>query len=72
LTNPGQKTTQQLSMTVPAKYTTLSNGLLISQKTNTDGTRTDTWKQKLPHSPYLFMMALAILRFTKINGAIKR
>lgn len=55
---PGQKTTQQLSMTVPAKYTTLSNGLLINQKNNVDGTRTDTWKQKLPHSPYLFMMAI--------------
>lgn len=29
---PDQKTTEQVSMTVPAKYTTLSNGLLISQK----------------------------------------
>lgn len=55
---PNQKTTQQLSMTVLTKYTTLSNGLLISQKNNDDGTRTDTWKQKLPHSPYLFMMAI--------------
>ncbi|MDN3580908.1 M1 family aminopeptidase [Mucilaginibacter flavus] len=62
---PGQKTTQQLSMTVPAKYTTLSNGLLISQKTNTDGTRTDTWKQKLPHSPYLFMMAVGDFKIYK-------
>lgn len=63
--NPGQKTTQQLSMTVPAKYTTLSNGLLISQKSNTDGTRTDTWKQKLPHSPYLFMMAIGDFKVYK-------
>jgi aminopeptidase N len=63
--NPGQKTTQQLSMTVPAKYTTLSNGLLISQKTNADGTRTDTWKQKFPHSPYLFMMAIGDFKIFK-------
>jgi aminopeptidase N len=56
--HPNQKTTDLISMTVPEKYTTLSNGLLISQKTNTDGTRTDTWKQGLPHSPYLFMMAI--------------
>jgi aminopeptidase N len=63
--NPGQKTTQELSMTVPAKYTTLSNGLLISQKTNADGTRTDTWKQKLPHSPYLFMMAIGDFKVYK-------
>ncbi|MBB5636830.1 aminopeptidase N [Pedobacter cryoconitis] len=55
---PGQKTTDEISMTVPAKYVTLSNGRLASQKNNTDGTRTDTWKMELPHSPYLFMMAV--------------
>lgn len=55
---PGQKTTDEISMTVPAKYVTLSNGRLASQKKNTDGTRTDTWKMELPHSPYLFMMAV--------------
>ncbi|SKA23576.1 aminopeptidase N [Chitinophaga eiseniae] len=53
-----QKCTQELSMTVPKKYVTLSNGKLVSQKNNTDGTRTDTWKMDLPHSPYLFMMAV--------------
>ncbi len=53
-----QKTTDEISMTVPAKYVTLSNGKLTAQKTNTDGTRTDTWKMELPHSPYLFMMAV--------------
>jgi len=63
--NPSQKTTQQLSMTVPAKYTTLSNGLLISQKPNADGTRTDTWKQKLAHTPYLFMMAVGEFKIYK-------
>jgi aminopeptidase N len=51
-----QKTTQELLMTVPAKYVTLSNGKLISQKNNPDGTRTDYWKMDLPHSPYLFFM----------------
>src|SRR6201986_233912 len=55
---PEQKTTDEISMTVPAKYVTLSNGRLASQKTNGDGTRTDTWKMELPHSPYLFMMAV--------------
>ena len=55
---PNQKTTQEISMTVPAKYVTLSNGRLAAQKTNTNGTRTDTWKMELPHSPYLFMMAV--------------
>lgn len=53
-----QKTTAEISMTVPAKYVTLSNGKLTTQKPNADGTRTDTWKMDLPHSPYLFMMAV--------------
>ncbi|MDR3694794.1 M1 family metallopeptidase [Mucilaginibacter sp.] len=55
---PEQKTTDEVIMTVPAKYVTLSNGRLASQKLNGDGTRTDDWKMELPHSPYLFMMAV--------------
>jgi aminopeptidase N len=55
---PNQKTTDEISMTVPAKYVTLSNGKLTSQKKNTDGTRTDTWKMELPHAPYLFFMGV--------------
>jgi aminopeptidase N len=55
---PNQKTTQETYMTVPAKYVTLSNGKLISQKNNPDGTRTDYWKMDLPHTPYLFFMGV--------------
>ena len=55
---PNQKTTDEISMTVPAKYITLSNGRLASQKQNADGSRTDTWKMDLPHAPYLIMMAV--------------
>ena len=55
---PNQKTTEEIYMTVPAKYVTLSNGLLKSQKKNTDGTRTDYWKMDLPHAPYLFFMGV--------------
>ena len=55
---PNQKTTDEIYMTVPAKYVTLSNGKLVSQTPNADGTRTDYWKMDLPHSPYLFMMAV--------------
>ncbi|MEO6837630.1 MAG: M1 family metallopeptidase [Ginsengibacter sp.] len=55
---PDQKTTQEISMTVPAKYVTLSNGLLVNQKKNADGTRTDDWKMDLPNSPYLFFMGV--------------
>lgn len=54
---PNQKTMEEISMTVPDSMTTLSNGTLISQKKNSDGSRTDTWKMEHPNSPYLFMMA---------------
>src|SRR5436190_420423 len=55
---PDQKTTDEIYMTVPAKYVTLSNGKLVSQKTNADGTRTDYWKMDLPHAPYLLFMGV--------------
>ena len=55
---PNQKTTEQITMTVPAKYVTLSNGKMIGTKKNADGTRTDVWKMDLPHSPYLFFMGV--------------
>ena len=55
---PNQKSTEEIYMTVPAKYVTLSNGKLISQKKNTDDTRTDYWKMDLPHAPYLFFMGV--------------
>jgi len=62
-----QKTTQELYMTVPAKYVSLSNGKLISQKSNADGTRTDYWKMDLPHSPYLFFMGVGDFAVVKDN-----
>ncbi|HVG17084.1 MAG TPA: M1 family metallopeptidase, partial [Chitinophagaceae bacterium] len=55
---PNQKTTQEFSLTVPAKYVSLSNGKLVSQKVNGDGTRTDNWKMDLPHAPYLFFIGV--------------
>lgn len=69
--SPNQKTTQEIAMTVPAKYVTLSNGALASQKSNADGTSTDTWKMDLPHSPYLFMMAVGDFKITKDTWAGK-
>ncbi|SES24696.1 M1 family metallopeptidase [Pedobacter rhizosphaerae] len=62
---PDQKTTAEISMTVKSKYTTLSNGKLISQKPLANGLRTDTWKMDLPHSPYLFLMAVGEFKITK-------
>lgn len=55
--SPNQKFTQDIYITVDNNYQTLSNGLLIDQKEN-GGSRTDHWKQTLPHAPYLVMMAV--------------
>ncbi len=55
---PNQRQTDEITMTVPDKYKTLSNGLMTASKKNTDGTRTDTWRMTIPHAPYLLMMAI--------------
>ena len=56
--SPNQKTSQEIYMTVPSQYVTLSNGLLKEQKDNGDGTRTDYWKFDQKHAPYLFFMGV--------------
>lgn len=55
---PNEKTAQEIYITVDEKYKTLSNGELVYSKHNKNGTRTDYWKQDLPHSPYLTMIAV--------------
>ncbi len=56
--SPNQKTTQEIYITVPDKFITLSNGKLISQTKNNDNTRTDYWKMDKKHAPYLFFMGV--------------
>ena len=55
---PNQKMSQEISITVPERFKTLSNGSLQYSIKNGDGTRTDHWKQEKPHPPYLTMMAV--------------
>ncbi len=55
--SPNQKTTQELYITVPNRFVTLSNGALISQTPKGD-LRTDYWKLDQKHSPYLFFMGV--------------
>lgn len=63
--SPNMKTTQEIFITVDDKYATLSNGKMISSKKNSNGTRTDHWKQELPHAPYLFMMGVGEFKIVK-------
>ena len=70
---PNQKMSQEIEITVDEKYTTLSNGRLINQINNGNGTRTDHWEQTLPHVPYLAMMGVGEFKkvedsFTKKDG----
>ncbi len=56
--SPNERMTQEIQITVDEKYKTLSNGSLIFSNYNGDGTRTDYWKQEMPHAPYLVMLAV--------------
>lgn len=62
---PNVKTTQEIFITVADKYATLSNGKFVGSKKNANGTRTDHWKQDLPHAPYLFMMGIGEFKVVK-------
>jgi aminopeptidase N len=55
---PNQKCTQEFHLTVPSKYVSLSNGLLVKQVDNKNGTRLDIWKMDQPHAPYLFFIGI--------------
>ena len=71
--SPNAKTTQEIYITVEDKFVTLSNGKLIQKTKHKNGTRTDYWKQDLPHAPYLFMFAVGEFKivkdtYTKQNG----
>lgn len=55
---PNQKTTQEIYMTVPDKYVTLSNGVLKESQKESSGMRTDHWVMDKRHSTYLFFMGV--------------
>lgn len=55
---PNQKTTQEIYMTVPDKYVTLSNGILKESKKESNNLRTDHWVMDKRHSTYLFFMGV--------------
>lgn len=61
---PNQKTSQEIYITVPNKYQTLSNGELISQ-TNAGTNRTDYWKFDQKHAPYLAFMGVGEFEIIK-------
>lgn len=65
INGPQEKMTQELNITVPNEFVTLSNGLLEYSSMNGNGTRTDSWRQEQPHSTYLTMLAVGNFIITK-------
>jgi aminopeptidase N len=54
---PNNKATTETIITIDSNYITLSNGQLLSVKTNSDGTKTWDWAEDIPYSSYLVMLA---------------
>ncbi|MCH8960255.1 MAG: HEAT repeat domain-containing protein [Bacteroidetes bacterium] len=53
---PGDKLTSELLVTVEEPLRVLSNGRLVEQATNDDGTITSRFVQDQPHAPHLVML----------------
>ncbi|MGQ9864557.1 MAG: M1 family metallopeptidase [Bacteroidia bacterium] len=65
LDKPSQKSTQELCITVEDSLVTLSNGLLVSQRTIAPGKRQDCWALSQPHAPYLFALIVGNFKVYK-------
>ncbi len=67
---PQERATTETILTVPQRFTAVSNGALVRQTHNRSArTRTFHWKQNVPHSPYL--VSLAVGEFTKLEDRWK-
>ena len=64
---PSDKLTTEMIATVPGSWFALSNGRLVSDTANADGTCTFHWSQERPHSTYL--VTLAAGEFTRIDAS---
>lgn len=64
---PNSKQTTEMIATVPGDWYALSNGRLLQDKKNKDGTRTFHWHQDRPHATYLITLAAGI--FSRLDGS---
>ena len=57
--HPAERATQETWISVPDRFQTLSNGLLLDSRILPGDTlRTDYWRLHQPHTPYLFVLAV--------------
>ncbi len=64
---PNDKQTTEMVATVPGEWFALSNGRLLADRPNGDGTRTFHWLQDRPHSSYLITLAAG--EFQRIDAS---
>ena len=64
---PNDKATWELDATVPAGYTAVSNGVLVSQSADPAGGRTFHWSQTRPSATYL--VSLIVTRLVKLHDS---
>ncbi len=63
---PSDKFTSELRATVESRYAVVSNGRLVADTDNGDGTHTVHWRMEQPHASYL--LAVAIGEYRVIEG----
>ncbi len=68
--HPSDKFTSDVVVTVPGSWFALSNGRLLQEKANRDGTRTFHWHQDRPHPAYLLTIAAG--EFVRVEGAAEK
>jgi aminopeptidase N len=62
---PNERMTTEIKMHVEPNLVTLSNGVLVSSTTDSDGLKVDHWKMDQPHATYLVMMAAGDFKVVK-------
>ncbi len=67
---PNQRTTTEISLTVPDSFTTLSNGYLKKQTKLDNGMRTDVWAMDKPIQVYAIMFAIGRYSVVKDDEAL--
>ncbi|MBP6866467.1 MAG: M1 family metallopeptidase [Candidatus Pacebacteria bacterium] len=61
------KVTGSITLDVPSKFTTVSNGIKLPSKKLKGGMRRDTWRLDKPHSPYLWTFIIGEFDVIKDN-----
>src|SRR6266702_2690434 len=67
---PNDKMSWELAATVPAEYSVVSNGRLVTDRKNPGGTHTVSWRQDRPSATYLVSLIVAPL--VRLSDAWRR